>query len=170
MGGFSNVMTGLSLVSNLAGGISSYNDGRRQEEAALKAMQARQQADYQKAAQDAALKRTEIEQEAQKAEAQRKEALKRAVARQRALFGGSGISSSSAGSAQALLLGLFDESEEEKLRREELDKLRYQALDNDLAHRKRINVLALNEEREKQQIGRATDLAQMFGNTTKILS
>ena len=52
----------------------------------------------------------------------------RAVARQRANFGSSGISSDS-GSGQAVLLGLFDETEDELARREQLDNLRNRALD-----------------------------------------
>ncbi len=170
MGGFSSVMTGLSLVSNLVGGASSYNDSRKQSEASLRTMQARQDAEYQKTVQDAALSRASIAADSQKEETKRLTALKRAVARQRAQFGSAGITPSSSGSAEAVLLGLFDESEEEKAAREKLDALRYQALDSDVAYKKRINVLELSEAREKQKIGQATSLYKTIGKSAALLS
>lgn len=170
MGGFSSVMTGLSLVSNLVGGASSYKDDRKQSEASVRAMQARQEAEYQKTVQDAALSRSSIAAESQKEETKRLTALKRAVARQRAQFGSAGITPSSSGSAEAVLLGLFEESEEEKAARDRLDALRYQALDSDVAYKNRINVLELSEAREKQKIGQATSLYKTIGTSASLLS
>ncbi len=170
MAGFTGVLSGISMVSNLIGGMTGLSDDAHYDEAAYKATQARQQAEYQNALQKAAMERAKIEQDAEAAEATRQAALKRAIARQRALFGASGIASGDSGSSQALLLGLAEESEEERQHREALDTLRYQALDSDLAHRRRVNVLELGALRDKQNIGKATAYADVIGSSANILA
>ena len=173
MAGFSSVMTGLSLVSNLVGGLSSYNDGRRQQEDAYRAMQARQQADYAYAVQQAGNQRAEIAAAAEKENLAKRTALKRAVAKQRAEFGAAGITPSTSGSAEAVLLGLFQEDEAEKAARDAIDNLRYKAIDDQLAQKSRVNVLELSEAREKKKIGQTTGvintIGSTIGNTVKIL-
>lgn len=81
---------------------------------ALRQLQARQNEALAKSQEEAALDRERIAAEAAEAESRRRQALKRSVARQRARFGSSGIETGSSGSAQAVLLGLFDESEEDR--------------------------------------------------------
>lgn len=72
------------------------------------------------------VQRQEIQVQAQADEERRQRALKSAVATQRARFGASGIDSTD-GSAEAVLLGLFETSEEEAQARLERDEVRMQA-------------------------------------------
>jgi hypothetical protein len=73
------------------------------------------------------------------------------VARQRANFGAQGVSAGG-GSAQAVLLGLFEESEEERARRERLDGLRVRVLEDDLAGRRASNVLQRTQLQERAKV------------------
>ena len=97
-----------------------------------------------------ALQRLQAEQAAQM-ETARKDALRRAVSRQRANFGAQGTGSTG-GSADAVLLGLFSESEEERAERERLDHLRGQAdkiQDNNSYY---MNLLSKTQDAEKKKI------------------
>lgn len=155
MGGFSSVMTGLSMVGNLIGGVSDNN-------AQYRAMQAQQNANYAFAQQQAAHQRAEMELKARSDEETRQAALKRAVARQRTAYGATGLSGVD-GSGRAVLLGLFEESEDEKRRREELDRLRYSAIDSELAHKRTVNMLDLSAKRDRNNIATITGLAKTAG-------
>jgi hypothetical protein len=102
------------------------------------------------------------------AETERRAALKRAIARQKASYGAAGIGSNG-GSAQAVLLGLIDESEEEKTNRESLDSLRLKDIDQQVEQQKRVNTLQLTQERQKSKYNQyssvfnlATDLKDIF--------
>lgn len=101
----------------------------------------------------AALERQQIALNTQQAEEQRKQALRRAVSRQRASFGSQGVGSGS-GSSQAVLLGLFDESDEEQQRREELDNFRITALDQNINQTRALNVLQRTQLAERQKLAR----------------
>ena len=125
---------------------------RAQQGLALQQLQAQQDQDMSRAQADAALERDKIAAQAQSAEETRRAALKRAVARQRATFGASGIDTASSGSAQAVLLGLFDESEAEKAQREKLDTLRLGAIDQDLGQRNSLNILQRTQLAQQQQL------------------
>lgn len=109
---------GTQLVLNEVVG----NSSRDANDQALEQLKQRQALDERQRAQDAELQRQSIALDAQEAEESRREALRRAVSRQRANFGAQGVGSGS-GSSQAVLLGLFEESDDEKRRREELDNL-----------------------------------------------
>lgn len=147
------VAQGLGIVSNIVGAVSDYRDSGQEQTRALEDLKRKQQVEYKNAQQNAALERKKIAIAAGEDERRRKDALKRAAARQRAQFGASGIGTNSSSSAQALLLGLFDETESEKKEREALDTLRYRALDSELAQRSRLNVLEQTKLREQQKIG-----------------
>ena len=86
---------------------------RGSRDQALEQLQKRQALQQQQLAQDAALERERIALNTAQSEEERKAALRRAVARQRANFGAQGVGSG-AGSSQEVLLGLFEESDEEK--------------------------------------------------------
>lgn len=168
MAGFSNIATmlmptiqGIGYASSLMrfandmNGASSKDERSRlqaQQNLALQQLQQRQEGEMRLAQEDAEQKRAQIAFDAQGAEDARRAALKRAVARQRATFGASGIDANSSGSAQAVLLGLYDESESERSRREELDTLRYGALDQGLAQRNSTNVLERTQLAQQQQL------------------
>lgn len=123
-----------------------------QQNLALAQLQAQQQLGEQQAAQDAALARQEIAQEAGNAETARRAALKRAVARQKVSLASQGVSSADDGSAEAILLGLFQESETERGARARLDGLRAQAIGQNLAQKQALNVLQRSQLAERQRL------------------
>lgn len=127
---------------------------RAQQDLALAQLQAEQKLGTRQAQSDAALDREKIALDAQSAEDERRKALKRAVARQRASFGSSGVGSAG-GSSEAVLLGLFEESEDEKQKRENLDNLKRSAIDQDLQNRTATNTLRRTQLVEKQRLQRA---------------
>ncbi len=137
------VSQGVGLAANALGGSSN--------DLAVKQLQDQQNLQERQLRADAALEKQKIATDATNAEEDRQKALRRAVSRQKASFGGQGISTGS-GSSQAVLLGLFAESEEEKRRREELDSLRVNAIDQDVAQKKSINVLQRTQLEEKQRM------------------
>ena len=104
---------------------------------------------------DANLRRAQIAQATADSDAQRQDALKRAVARQRAKSGASGITQS--GSTEAVLLGMFTESEDQRAERERLDQLRYSAIDQDLAQQNRLNVLQQTQLRQRQNLNASSN-------------
>lgn len=126
---------------------------RAQQNLALKQLQDKQKIEELSAAERDALERRNITLSAASAENERRASMKRAVARQRAQFGAQGLSGDE-GSGEAVLLGLFDESEEDRAEREQLDNLRYSALDNKINDSKRINVLQRTQLKEKQNLER----------------
>lgn len=168
MAGFSNIASlfmptvqGFGVVSNLmryANDVSGdaqktqQSALRQQQGLALQQLQAMQDEEMRRAGEGAAQDRAKIAFDAQAAEDARRAALKRAVSRQRATFGASGIDANSSGSAQAVLLGLFDESDDERTRRESLDAMRYGAVDQGLAQRARMNVLERTHLAQQQQL------------------
>jgi hypothetical protein len=140
------------IATNVLGGSSGTQDLRAQQDLAMRQLQQLQDQDYQRTMEEAAADRAKIAADAESAEGTRRAALKRAVARQRALYGSSGIETNTSGSAQAVLLGLFDESEEEKNQREKLDTLRYGAVDQELSAKQRLNILQRTQLGEKQRL------------------
>ena len=99
------------------------------------------------------MQKATIQANTQAAARDRQNALRRAVARQRAQFGGQGISTDN-GSGQAILLGLFNESEQDAADRARLDQLKTTALDQNIDQTKRLNVLQASQLAEKENIGR----------------
>lgn len=76
----------------------------------------------------AELDKQEIEQQRKADEVARKRALRVSVAQQRARFGASGVDAVD-GSGEAVLLGLFEQTQEELDARAERDRLRSRAVD-----------------------------------------
>ncbi len=85
-------------------------------------------------------------------EAARERALKRAVARRRAESAARGTGGGASG--EAILLGLFEESEEERQQRAQLDQLRQTALDQELQGIQRRNLLERSQLRDQQELDR----------------
>lgn len=137
------VSQGIGLATNALGGNS--------KDLAVQQLQEQQKLQEQQLLADAALEKQRIATDAANAEDERKTALRRAVSRQKASFAGQGVGAG-AGSSQAVLLGMFEESEEDKRRREELDTLRLSAIDQDVTHRQSINVLQRTQLEEKQKV------------------
>ncbi len=127
------------------------NSKERSQQQALQQLQQQQGLQQQQSAEDAALNRQEIQVQAERAETERRNALKRAVARQRAQFGASGVGSSG-GSSEAVLLDLFEESDEERISREQLDQLRNQSIDQNLLQQNSVNTLRRTQLAERQRL------------------
>lgn len=142
-------------VSTVANILNQNDTAERRNRQALEQLQQRQRLEEQRANEKAVLDRQEIETKAQAAEKQRRAALKRAVARQRARFSASGVSSGD-GSSEAVLLGLFEESEEEKANRERLDNIRTQSIDQNLANQRRVNTLQRTQLAERSRLSNSS--------------
>lgn len=148
-----------------------FDDSRQQassNDLALRQLQQQQALQEQQAVQNANLSKQELAIKAETAESERKAALKRAMARQRAAFGASGVSTSGGGSTEAVLLGLFDESEEEKESREKLDRIRVQAIDQNLSQSKRVNTLKRTQEKQKQKLQQSSSTLDTFNNLLSV--
>ncbi len=156
---------GLGLISTITGAVNTINraanvfesptrDLRQEQNLALQQLQQRQVMQEQQIASDTALDRERIAADTDASERQRQNALRRAVARQQASFGGRGISTDN-GSARAVLLGLFDESEEELAERIRLDSLRYRAIDLNQSNTQSLNVLQRTQLQERQRLERS---------------
>ncbi len=159
---FSNILPILSGVTttvtalektfgalNNAGG----NAAERQQELAMQQLRQQQKFQEGQLAQNSALERQRLALQSSQDETERRQSLKRAVSRQRALFGSSGIGSG-AGSSEAVLLGLFDESDEEREKREQLDAVRGRALDLNAEQNRSLNLLQATQLAQRQKLAR----------------
>lgn len=163
MGGFAPIISGvtkavtLANTINSAAGIAKQWSGseasadraaQRQAEAALKAQNRQEE---RAAAQSIALEKAKLKAESDAATAARQDALRRAIAKRRAEFGASGITADD-GSAEAVLLGLSQESERTQAERDTLDRLKETALDDSLANLRAKNLLELSELQGKNAL------------------
>ena len=142
------------------------NDDQRSSQQALHQLQQQQNLQEIQAQQKAALEKQEITAKAANAEKERRAALKRAVARQRVQFGASGVSAGD-GSSEAVLLGMFEESDEERQSRERLDNIKLQAIDQNLVNQKRVNTLERTQLAEKSRLKNSSS---NFDTVTELLS
>jgi len=127
---------------------------QRQQETALAQLQSRQNLDESVSAQNAELEKTRISAEAQSAASRRNAALRRAVARQKTLFSAQGLSG---GSAEAVLLGMYNDADMDAAEQTRLDGLRTTALDQQLAAQKQKNLLESAQMAERQRLARILD-------------
>lgn len=172
MAGLQTVVPLLSLASQGIGLVSQVAATREKgagEDLALQQLQARQAEEQRQRVQDAALERAQLNAQAAEVERERKGALKRAVARQKASFGGSGIGSTG-GSSEAVLLGLFEESDAQKAQRERLDHLRLGAIDQNLSQQGSLNVLQRTQLQERQKLNNLSSGLNLFGDTFDLAS
>lgn len=141
------IKAGIDIVSNVA----SKNQEDKSREQALRQLKATQREEMRAAQENADADRARIAAEAEIADDQRRDSLRRAVARQRAQFGASGVSPAS-GSGQAVLLGLFEESEEDLAERERIDNLRLSAIGQGLEQQRRANILERTQLQERKKL------------------
>lgn len=169
MAGIGAVASGLTSAMGLIQSLDSAYDtvqsfGTNEEEEyrkalkaeqnlALKQLQAKQALTQSSLEADVAQEKAELLLEKQQTESARLKALKRAVAKQRANFAGQGISSSG-GSSEAVLLGLFEDSEDDQETSDTLSALKTKALESSLAENKALNVLQRTQLLEKQALER----------------
>lgn len=166
--GLVNTLTGgalpfVSTIGQIASGVSGLQSARAaedseaayyaQQDQALAQLQEQQALEQQQVAQNAALEKQKIAVQAAQSEEQRRAALKRAVAMQRAVYGASGVGSNG-GSSEAVLLGLYEESDGERQKREQLDALKATAIDNDLAQKSSLNLLQATQLAERNNLKR----------------
>lgn len=168
MGAFSNVLQGAGPLLNL-GGLSGALIGgvtravqeeeararlRMQQDQAMKQLQDRQKIDEQQSADDAALQKQKLETEAQTSADRRKSALRRAVARQKTLFSAQGLSAADSGSSEAVLLGLYDDSNLDQAAEDKITGLKSAAIEQALAQKKQTNLLQSAQLAEQQRLSR----------------
>lgn len=167
MGSITPILSqGIGIASTVAGGGFPFLDmasrvldiqnaqyrQKAEQDMALRQLQQQQALQQKHMAAQNALEKDKIAAQAARSEEERRAVLKRAVARQRANFGTQGVASG--GSAQAVLLGLFDESEDEKQERERMDTFRLSALDQGLSQSQSLNLLQAQQLRERQKLDR----------------
>jgi hypothetical protein len=152
MGGLTSLA---STAIQVLGAVDSYQNrsGKKDDREAQQQINVSNQ----NAAEKVALEKEQIRVSSEQADGERRAALRRAVARQRAQFGASGVGSNS-GSSEAVLLGLFDESDEDRRQRESLDSLKTASVDQGYAQQSRINTLQLTQLRERSRLKNAGNL------------
>lgn len=157
MGGFSSfastAIQALGAANTVLGAVNRFQDNSGDRE--YKQTKALQDLEIRNVQERAAYEKEQLRLSGDQAERERRNSLRRAVAKQRAIYGGEGISSGD-GSARAVLLGLFDESDEERKERNALDTLKSSALDSNIAQQKRLNTLQLTQLKEKNRLNRYT--------------
>ena len=149
-------------ISSISGSMSGGSDSL-----ALKQLQQQQNLQQEQAYQDALLQKQQINIQSQEAELTRKAALKRAVARNRASFGASGVGNGT-GSTEAVLLGLFEESEEEKASRQKLDNLKLKSIDQNLYQQSRVNTLKKTQLAQKEKLKNSSSLFEVGNDILNI--
>jgi hypothetical protein len=169
MGGLTSIVSGINEIASVVGTVNSLannvnslsgnangqalKDQQKQQALALAQLKSQQALAQQTAAQQAALAKQQLQAQAQSAEDERLSTLRRAVARQRAAYGAQGLSGGD-GSSQAVLLGLFDESDEEKKNRDQIDALRPAAVDQNIAAQAGADILQLSQLQQRQKLDR----------------
>jgi hypothetical protein len=145
------IQTITSSIDALSGG--DRRDLRREQDLAMRNLQQKQGQSEKQAIEDAKLERERLRLESQNTEDARRKALRRAMARQNVRFGAGGVSRT--GSGEAVLLGLYNDSEDQGNNNQALDQIRYNAIDNDLANLRQNNLLQRTQLAEQQRMQRA---------------
>ncbi len=163
MGGFSPIINGVTKAISLGNSINtaaglfkqfSGMDAKADRAAQINAertLQAQHKLEEKQAAERASSEKLKIQTEADAATRSRQDALRRAVARRRAEFGASGVSSAD-GSGEAVLLGLIDEGGKDQATNNSLTQLRMTALDDSLAQQRARNLLELSAVQSRNSL------------------
>lgn len=145
------------------------NSATQNSQQALAHLQQQQKLNQQNLIAENNLRKQEILLDAGEAERIRRQSLKRAVAKRKAEFGSSGIAIGD-GSSEAVLLGLFQDSEAERLKNAQADQLRFQTLDQSVTNKKRLNTLTRTQEAEKAKLTNASNPFEQVRAASGILS
>lgn len=127
-------------IDRAIGTFNKAKDGDTKEDAHIQNLLDRQNLDEKIAAQKADREKTLLAAEAGDAERRRLSALRAASARQRASYGASGITGDT-GSSEAVLLGLVNQSEQERAARDDITSIRRQMIDDNLSSLRSRNLL-----------------------------
>lgn len=114
-------------------------------------LRARQDADVQAADADARTRTAAIAQQSAEDERRRRDALRRAMGRTRADLGGQGVSAAD-GSGEAILLGLVGDTEAESAAATQADRLKRQAIQQELDTARRRNLLEQAQLAQRQRL------------------
>jgi colicin import membrane protein len=140
-----------STLGRLEGQIRQYGDGRADDRLALRQLSERNRAEEAIAAQKTEREQALINAQSSDDERRRTAALKRAVARQRAAYGGAGVESSEDGSGKAVLLGFFNESQQDQAAQDSVYNVRRQILNDNLSSIKQRNLLEESQLAERNR-------------------
>lgn len=153
--GFGDLVTGRDRAAEAAAknAAAAARAQANMDAAALRQLQEKQKLEQKQARNKALIQQEKNALESRSAEEARLSSLRRAMARQNAQFGGSGVSLAG-GSGEAVLLGLYEESDAERKRREGVDALRTKAMNNDLSALHKKNLLQFQQEQERQRLAR----------------
>lgn len=148
----------LAAVQTISSAVDTFSgqdkrNTRAQQELAMKNLQESQSLTAQQAAAKAQEDRDKIALEAKQSDDARRKALKRAMARQNVRFGASGTSRT--GSGEAVLLGLYNDSQDEKNNNDALDQLRFNTIDSGLYNTQQNNILQRTQLAEQQRLQNA---------------
>lgn len=155
--GAANTVLGAVNNFNNSSGRSDYSAQQRQNEINLQGVIDRTNNE-----------RSRILLDSERMEEERRAALRRAIAKQKASYGASGTGSTG-GSAQAVLLGLVDESDAERQEREAIDRLKMGALDSQVTQQQRLNTLQLTQLKERDKYNRLTSAFDLAKTVSGIL-
>lgn len=114
-------------------------------------LRARRDAELQAADADARTRVAAIAQQSAEDERRRRDALRRAMGRTRADLGGQGVSAAD-GSGEAILLGLVGDAEAESGAATQADRLKRQAIQQELDNARRRNLLEQAQLAQKQRL------------------
>ena len=157
MGGLSSALAPIVQIGSALGSVASVAQPFYQDSVDRKRQKESDALSLQQAQANAAIQKEQNRLSALKDETERRVALKKAVAKQRANFGSQGIGSAG-GSSEAVLLGLFNESDEERQLREQMTALRDNAISLNSAQIQQKNLLEQAQASQQDAINRITDL------------
>lgn len=140
-----------STLGRAEGQLTAYGDSRAADRLALKQLSERNRSEEQLATQKAEREQAVLNAQASDDERRRSMALKRAAARQRAAYGGAGVESSDDGSGEAVLLGLFNENQQDQAAQDSIYSLRRQIIDDNLSSIKQRNLLEESQLAERNR-------------------
>jgi hypothetical protein len=126
---------------------------RLQQDQAMRALEQDQVQSQAELERTAKAEREQIVLQADQDATRRRNALKRSMAKQNALRGAGGTSTS--GSAEAVLLGLVNDTEDDNQNRKQLDQIRYNAIDNDVYTLNQRNILEQQQLSDRHRLDRA---------------
>jgi colicin import membrane protein len=155
MGAIASVLTPILQIGSAIGTVAGIVQPFYEDNVSSKQLEQQNALKLKQAKQDAALKQQQITLETQQAEEKRRAALKRAMATQRANFGSQGVGSGG-GSSEAVLLGMFEESDAERQNREQLNQLKSAALETGISQQRQLNLLQQEQLQERQILDRVS--------------
>jgi hypothetical protein len=149
-GALQDMVTTLDTTASAARDLEKVK--QKEQKLAMAQLQKQQRLEENNLAQQNDLERQQMDLQATQEDESRQQALRRAVARQKAQFGSQGVGANNGGSGQAVLLGFFDETEDERAKREQIDAVRSSALDLNMSQKRGLNLLQATQLAQRQKL------------------